>query len=201
MERYNLASITKLIYDSGFSFFDGKTIRDVLEIRKESTFFSVIQKLIEAQVLIKIERDKYLLKGAKGSNFALANFLYQPSYISFESALNFYGILSQFPYEISSATTKKPTKKIFQNKAFTYAQIKKDLFWGYEKKEDFIIAFPEKALFDQLYLAAKGYKKANLDGYDLERISVPRLRKYLAKYPKTRQFKNSLETLRKYICL
>jgi len=201
MERYNLASITKLIYDSGFSFFDGKTLRDVLEIKKESTLFSVIQKLIKAQVLIKIERDKYLLKGVKGSDFALANFLYQPSYISFESALNFYGILSQFPYEISSVTTKKPTKKIFQKEAFTYVQIKKDLFWGYEKKEDFIIALPEKALFDQLYLAAKGYKRANLDEYDLERINITRLRKYLAKYPKTRQFKSSLEILRKYVHL
>ncbi|MCD6528117.1 hypothetical protein J7K44_00530 [bacterium] len=201
MERYNLATITKLIYDSGLSFFEGKTIRDVLEIKKESTLFSLIQKLIKAQVLIKIERDKYLLKGARVSDFALANFLYQPSYVSFESALNFYGILSQFPYEISSATTRKPTKKFFQNKVFTYTQIKKDLFWGYEKKEDFVIALPEKALFDQLYLAAKGYRGVNLDEYNLERINVPRLKKYLAKYPKTRQFKSSLETLKKYIRL
>jgi len=199
MERYNLASITKVIYDSNFSLFTLKALRDILEIRKEGTLFSVIKKLIRAGVITKIEKNKYLLEGAKTSDFALANFIYQPSYISFESALNFYGILSQFPYEISSATARKTVKKEFQDKVFTYTRIKKDLFWGYEKKEGFVIALPEKALLDQLYLTAKGYKRINLDEYDLSRVRISRLREYLDKYPKTRQFKSAAKTLKKYI--
>lgn len=199
MGRYNLGATTKKIYESGLSLFSLKTLRDILEIQKEGTLFSVIKKLLKTSVLIKIERNKYLLKSAKISDFTLANFLYQPSYISFESALNFYGILSQFPYEISSVTTRKTTKKEFEGKIFTYTQIKKDLFWGYEKKENFIIAFPEKALLDQLYLAAKGYKGINLDEYDLSRVRISRLREYLYKYPKTRQFKSIAKTLKKYI--
>ena len=107
MVTYNLAGITKKIYQSNFSFFSLKTLKDILEIGKEAVLFSVIKKLIKTGVLIKIEKDKYLLEGVKISDFALANFLYQPSYVSFESALNFYGILSQFPYEISSATARK----------------------------------------------------------------------------------------------
>lgn len=199
MERYNLAILTKKIYNSGFSLFTLKTLRDILEIKKESTMFSVVKKLLRAGVLIKIERNKYLLKEAKVNDFALANFIYQPSYVSFESALNFYGILSQFPYEVSSATVRKTIGKIFQDKAFVYTHIKKDLFWGYEKKEDFIIAFPEKALLDQLYLVAKGYKRINLDEYDLSKISISRLKKYLNKYPETRQFKSAAKILRKYL--
>ncbi|MCD6471067.1 hypothetical protein J7K86_00870, partial [bacterium] len=166
MERYNLAVLTKKIYDSGFFLFTLKTLRDILEIKKEGTLFNIIKKLIEAKILIKLERDKYLLKDAKVNDFTLANFIYQPSYVSFESALNFYGILSQFPYEISSATAKKTIEKNIQDKAFVYTHIKKDLFWGYEKREDYIIALPEKALLDQLYITAKGYKKINLDEYD-----------------------------------
>lgn len=201
MERYNLATITKKIYNSKFLLFTLKTLTDILEIKKESTVFSVIKKLLQAEVLIKLERNKYLLKGDKVNDFALANFLYQPSYISFESALNFYGILSQFPYEISSATPKKTVGKNFQNKAFIYTHIKRDLFWGYDKKEDFIIAFPEKALLDQLYLAAKGYKKINLDEYDLSKINITRLKNYLKKYPKTRQFKIAIKKIKEYISL
>lgn len=199
MERYNLAVITKMIYNSGFSLFTVKTLSDISEIKKEGTLFSVIKKLLQAGILVKIERDKYLLKGTKINDFSLANFIYQPSYVSFESALNFYGILSQFPYEISSATTKKTVGKIFQNKVFTYTHIKKDLFWGYEKKEDFVIAFPEKALLDQLYLTAKGYKRINLDEYDISKVRISRLKKYLSKYPKTRQFKSAVKMLKKYI--
>jgi len=197
MGRYNLAIMTKKIYDSCFLFFTLKTLRDILDIRKESTMFSIVKKLLEAKVLIKIEKNKYLLKDAKINDFALANFIYQPSYVSFESALNFYGILSQFPYEVSSATTKKTAEKVFQGKVFVYTHIKKDLFWGYEKKENFLIALPEKSLLDQLYLSAKGYKKTNLDEYDLERINISRLRDYLRKYPQTEQFKKSVKALRR----
>ena len=199
METYNLATVTKKIYESGFSFLGLRTLKNVLEIKKKASLFLVIKKLIKTGILIKIERNKYLLKSAKTSDFALANFLYQPSYVSFETALNFYGILSQFPYEISSATTRKTNKKKFEDKVFTYTRIKKDLFWGYEKKGGFIIALPEKALADQIYLSSKGYKRINLDEYDLERISTLKLKKYLNKYPKTRQFKNILEKVKKYL--
>ena len=199
MERYNLAIITKKIYNSGFSLFTLKALRDVLEIKKEGTLFSVINKLLKANILIKLERGKYLLKDAEVNDFTFANFIYQPSYVSFESALNFHGILSQFSYDISSATTKKTAGKIFQDKAFIYTQIKKDLFWGYEKNEGFIIAFPEKALLDQLYITGKGYRKINLEEYDLSRINITRLKEYLNKYSKTRQFKSNLKILEKYI--
>ncbi len=199
MERYNSANLTKRIYESGLSFFSLKTLKDILEVKKESTLFSIIKKLVRSDVLIKIERDKYLLKDAKINDFALANFLYHPSYVSFESALNFYGILSQFPYEISSATAKKTIQKEFEGKTFTYTKIKKDLFWGYEKKESFLIALPEKALLDQVYLASKGQKGLNFEEYNLENILLSKFKKYLNKYPRTRQFKSILEKIKIYL--
>lgn len=199
MERYNSANLTKRIYESGLSFFSLKTLKDILEVKKESTLFSIIKKLVRSDVLIKIERDKYLLKDAKINDFALANFLYHPSYVSFESALNFYGILSQFPYEISSATAKKTIQKEFEGKIFTYTKIKKDLFWGYEKKESFLIALPEKALLDQVYLASKGQKGLNFEEYNLENILLSKFKKYLNKYPRTRQFKSILEKIKIYL--
>ncbi len=199
MARYNLAKLTKKIYDSNLSFFTLKTLRDILDIEKEITLFSVVKKMLQAGVLVKIERNKYLLKETKIDDFSLANYLYQPSYISFESALNFYGILSQFPYEITSATTRRTNQKVFSEKVFTFTQIKKSLFFGYEKKENFIIALPEKALLDQLYLFAKGYKKINLDEYNLEKIKIPRLKSYFKQYPQTKQFQKTIKILKEHI--
>jgi predicted transcriptional regulator of viral defense system len=199
MERYNLVAVTKRIYDSRLSFFTIKTLKDILEVRKESSLFPVIKRLLQVGLLVKIERDKYLLKGAKVHDFALANFIYRPSYISFESALNFYGILSQFPYEVTSITSKKTVKKTFESKVFVYNHIKMDLFWGYKKQDNFLIAFPEKALLDQLYLTAKGYKNISLDEYDLSRISTLRLKKYLRKYSRTRQFEGTIKILERYL--
>lgn len=201
MERYNLVAITKRIYDSRLSFFTIKTLKDILEVRKESSLFPVINNLLRSEILVKIERDKYLLKGANVPDFAIANYIYEPSYISCESALNFYGILSQFTYEITSITLKKTIEKSFEGKVYVYNHIKRDLFWGYEKQNGFLIAFPEKAVLDQLYLTAKGYKNINFDEYDLSRISISRLKKYLKKYPKTRQFQGTVKTIERYIYL
>jgi len=201
MERYNLGLITKKVYQSRLCFFTLKTLKDILEIKKEASLFSVVNKLLKADILKKIERNKYLLKDVQISDFALANFLYQPSYISFESALNFSGTLSQFPYEISSVTPRKTIKKEFEGKIFTYTMIKRELFWGYGKKENFLIAFPEKALLDQIYLASKGQKSLNFGEYNLENISISKFKKYLTKYPKTRQFKSVLRKVKPYLNL
>lgn len=197
MGTYNLTAITKKIYNSDLKLFTSKAIRDVLEIDKESSLYSVINRFLRNNVLIRIEKGKYILEGAKIHDFVLANFLYYPSYVSFETALNFYGILSQFPYEISSATNKKTIKKTVDEKFFSYTRIKKNLFWGYEKKSQFLIALPEKALLDQLYLASKGLKKVDLDEYDFSLISWSKFNTYLKKYPKTKQFNKIINTLEK----
>jgi len=201
METYNLANLTRKIYKSHLQFFTIKILRDILLIKKEVTLYTIIRKLLKANVILKIERNKYILNDNEIADFSLANFLYQPSYVSFESALNFYGILSQFPYEIASITTKKSVKKEFQGKIFTYAQIKKNLFFGYQKTENYLIAYPEKALLDQLYFNSKGLKTLNLDEYDFTSLQTSRLKEFLKKYPRTRQFKKDLELLKNYLSL
>lgn len=197
METYNLAAITKKIYDSDFNLFTLKTLQDILEIEKESSFYSILKRLLQNEVLLKIERGKYLLKNAKINDFSLANFVYNPSYISFESALNFYGILSQFPKEVTNATFKKTKEKIIGERVFSFTHIKKDLFWGYEKKEDFLIAFPEKALLDQLYLSSKGLRSISLDEYDFSNLNIERIEKFINKFPRTKQFIKAVKDLKK----
>lgn len=201
METYNLASLTKKLYQSRITFFHLKTLKDILEITNNSSLYKIIKKLLKAGIITKIEKNKYFLTDSHPNDFALANFLYYPSYISFESALNVYGILSQFPYEITSASVLKTTNKKFQNKLFSYTHIKKELFWGYEKKDNYLIALPEKALLDQLYLFAKGYKSINLDEYNLSKINIKLLKKYLRQFPKTKQFNKMFQLINKYLKL
>lgn len=199
METYDLALATKNLYDSGLVLFSTKTLRDIIDLPKESTFFSLVKRLIKKGVLEKIEKDKYKLKSSGVSFFTIANFLYQPSYISFETALNFWGILSQFPYEITSATSKKTVGKIVDEKVYSYIHINKELFWGYEKKEDFLMALPEKALLDQIYLATKGLKGLSLEEYNLEKVNKTLVRDYIKMYPQTRQFKAGIKDLKKLL--
>lgn len=100
----------------------------------------------------------------------MANFIYEPSYVSFESALSFYGILSHL---------KQSCLKNFDRKTYKYYRLKKELFWGYLKENKYLIAEKEKALADQLYLASKGLKKVHLEEYNLSLIDKTKLKSYL----------------------
>lgn len=198
MGTYNLARATKRIYDSGFNLLTLKTLRDILDIDKESSLFSVLSRLAKAEILEKVEKGKYIVKLGATNDLAIANFIYQPSYVSFETALNFYGILSQFPYEITSATPKKPLKKELDGKIYSYIHIKKALYWGYKRETDFIIALAEKALLDQIYLASKGLKRLSFDEYDLSKVERSKFKTYLNLFPKTRQFMNMVRKINFY---
>jgi len=190
MGTYNSGDYTKKIYDSGLELFTSKTLRDVLSIKKESTFFGVVRRLLRREVLKKIERDKFYLANSKIDSFSIAGFLYSPSYISFETALSFYGILSQFPYTVTSATTKKPKSKIFENVDYEYTHITKKIFWGFEKKDNFLIAYPEKALLDQLYLVSKGLRSLHIDEIDVSNVNKSKFEDYLKGFPGFFKFRN-----------
>lgn len=187
MESYNTVQIIKKIFESKIEFFNIKTLHDILDIKKDSTFYNTVKRLTDNGILKKLERNKYILKDSKISNLLLANFLYIPSYISFETALNIHGVLSQFPYEISSATTKKSLEKKIDNTVFSYSHLQKSLFWGYQKN-NFLIAEAEKALLDLAYVSGKGFKKLDLEEYNFSEINKTKIKKYLGKYPETRQF-------------
>lgn len=88
--------------------------------------------------------------------FYIANKIYNPSYISLETALMYHGLIPEAVFLISSVTTLK-TKKFKNNLGFfTYSNIKSNCFFGYQlvKKETYVfkIANIEKALLDYLYI-------------------------------------------------
>jgi predicted transcriptional regulator of viral defense system len=88
-----------------------------------------------------------------------ANHLVQPSYISFESALSYYGFIPEGVFSITSVTTLKTVKIDTGDKNFIYRYIKPSRFFGYKiiyyqygsNKLPIKFASPEKALLDYLY--------------------------------------------------
>ena len=87
----------------------------------------------------------------------VAFLLCQPSYLSLESALAWYGFIPEIVHVFTRVTAR--TTRSFENACgrFIYRHVKAELFWGYveKKTEDhapFLLAEPEKALLDYLYL-------------------------------------------------
>ena len=106
------------------------------------------------------KRQLYILPESQRSRQipspVIAQALYFPSYISLESALSHYEIIPEKVVEWTSVAAKKTAQ--FNNSLgrFSYAHIKPERFFGFEKiKEDgwfYLMAWPEKALLDWIYL-------------------------------------------------
>lgn len=110
--------------------------------------------------LIKLRNGYYAFpEYLNEPNFALfvANRFYLPSYVSLHTALAFYDLIPESVMQISSVTTLKTVN--FQNQfgTFTYKTMKPECFFGYDilpflKDRSILMAKPEKALLDLLYL-------------------------------------------------
>jgi predicted transcriptional regulator of viral defense system len=139
---------------------------------EQYNFFSKVE--IEKRIpsfnnmnLIHWQKNKYLTKIRNGwycfsdtaindeKRYAIANKIYQPSYISMESALSYYGFIPEAVFKIISVSTLKTNEINSPLGVFLYHKIKTDFFWGYHIKtlanSTYKIAEPEKAILDFLY--------------------------------------------------
>jgi predicted transcriptional regulator of viral defense system len=121
---------------------------------------SKITQLIRNGNLIQIRRGLFETNPA-ASPYALAPAVYGPSYISFEYALGWYGLIPERVTTITSAAFKKNKTKSFDTPfgVYTYRTIPAEVY-PYavtivtESGYSFSIASAEKALCDTLYKAA-----------------------------------------------
>lgn len=199
MVSSKIITIIQFLRKEKLSLVNTQLLKSLSGLTNPISLASFINSLVKNEILEPAERGKYLVKDNYNNDFTVANLLYKPSYVSLETALNLYGILSQFPYEISSITTKRKQTKIIQSKTYIYYHINKKLFWGFEKKGDALIAFPEKALLDSIYFKSKGIKGLSIEDLDLSIINKRIFNKFSNEFPQSKIFKKFIkEVLLKY---
>ena len=116
-------------------------------------------------LIFKIYRGLWAEIGSEPLNpYAVIPFLFprHRAYVSFISALHLYGIIEQIPQVVTLASTSH--SKIIHTKIGTFSvhQISPLFFDGfswYKKTGNFLIAEPEKALVDSLYISARRKKQ------------------------------------------
>ena len=119
---------------------NNKIIRDI----KNENLFKVVKGLYETDP----NTPGYLIAGS----------IYGPSYISFEYALSFHGLIPKRVTTITCATFNKKKKKICNTMfgTFTYRDVPKDAYSEEivictENNYSYQIAIAEKALCDKIY--------------------------------------------------
>jgi len=182
METISKQKAIQILIQKKISLLDVNTAQKIFSFRNENSLYKFLQRLEGADILKRVAKGKYLFSLKETNDYELANFLFTPSYISLESALSFYGILAQFPYTITSVTPRKTKKIIYNEKEFEFAHLKREYFFGFIKKDNFLIALPEKALLDELYFVSKGLISISLDELNLSIIKKEKLKKMMKYY-------------------
>jgi hypothetical protein len=123
-----------------------------------------IHYLIKDGILQQVKRGLYIagpgITSLKPDPFLLANHLLGPSYVSLESALSYHGLIPEKVYEITSMTIK--AKRRFSTPLGVYSYTRLSLpYYSYgirsvevDRQHRFLIASPEKALFDKIITTA-----------------------------------------------
>ena len=122
-----------------------------------------ITRMLKDGELVKIRRGIFLPGDARNfSRKSLAGIIYGPSYISFETAMSYHGMIPEKVNAITSATFNKNKNKHFKTPLgdFFYYYLPPSVYpysvtCNEENGMNFLLASPEKALCDQIYRSCK----------------------------------------------
>ncbi|MEA3305989.1 MAG: hypothetical protein U9R52_04160 [Candidatus Omnitrophota bacterium] len=136
------------------------------------------------------------------SDMVIANKLYEPSYVSLETALSHYSVIPEVAMAVTSITTK-PTRQ-FKNRhgLFIYRTLRPKSFAGYylEKMSGFevMLAEPEKAVMDYLYLKARRGENVDFESERFDKTIISKMnKKKLKEYAEV--FKLNLRSFYAYV--
>ena len=127
------------------------------ELKEYQDPFGKIKRLCREEKLFPLTKGLYETDPSV-SGYLLAPVLFGPSYLSFEYALSFHGLIPETVHEYSSATCGKGKKKHYRNHFgdYSYQDVPTAAYpYGIRIEEEngrpYSIATPEKALCDKLY--------------------------------------------------
>lgn len=178
----NSIDVLKMLEQFEKSYFTSEDLGKILG-RSGEGFNTTVKRLTDKGVLERLRKGIYRLTTSSWDLERIANQLYYPSYLSFSSALSRYGVIGQVPYSLTFATTRKSKTMDLGGKEVVYSQIKPELYFGYQLVERMNIADPEKALLDQLYLAALGKAKVDFEELTLTDLDKKRWGEYAKRFP------------------
>ena len=114
----------------------------------------------------------------------IANILQVPSYISFMTALEYYGITTQVQRDyIENASVKRTAEYNVKGINFRYYKLNKKYYFDFVKRDGIFIASKEKAFLDSVYLYSFGKYTFDFSSLDLNKLDIKRLEGLLKSYP------------------
>ena len=182
-----------------------------VKYKEYSNIYQKINNDCKKGNLVKIKRGLYT-DDLYNDKEVIANICYNPSYISFEYALSYYGVIPEIVSTFTSATFGKKNNKIYHMKdsTFDYRSVPDEVFpmgvliMKNSKNISYKIASKEKALCDLLYskypvrsikdLKTLLFEDMRIDENEILKMNVEFIKEIAPLY-----HSNSLNVLKKYL--
>ena len=189
--------------------YDFQSLR--IKYKEYSNLYQKINNECKKGILVKIKRGLYS-DDLYNDKEVIANICYNPSYISFEYALSYYGIIPEFVSTFTSATFGKKNNKLYHMKdsTYDYRSVPDEVFpigiliMKNSKDISYKIASKEKALCDLLYskypvrsikdLKTLLFEDMRIDENELLKMNVEFIKEIAPLY-----HSNTLNVLKKYL--
>jgi len=163
------------------------TVFSIADIRQADPAFHRrrLNEWQEKGYIRKVVRGYYIFADAplnEKSLFEIANRIYEPSYVSFEMALAYHGLIPESVYGITSASTRKTSHFKTQIGSFIYRTISPKLYFGFDliknNEKLFKLATPEKAFIDLFYNKTELRDEASFEGLRVNSEAFLKLMNY-----------------------
>lgn len=147
---------------------------------------SLIKRLLKSKALIRIRKGLYLItsktKQALPDEFELASLIYEPSFISLESALSYHNLIPEAVYITTCVSPKRAQEFKTPIGIFSYTHVPEQGFYTEVRRVStqtgtIFVAEPWRALADMIYTRHKIWKNLAQLEADL-RIDINELLKF-----------------------
>jgi hypothetical protein len=147
-----------------------------------------LNRAVQKKWIDRVARGSYVNTYLKGLPIIeeIGCFLRPPAYVSGEWALHHYGVLLQVPRVCLLVTLRSSVGQSrsldYRDTTLEFSKIAPSLFWGFERKEGYDLATPEKALLDLIYLRGK---IPLMDELERSELNFEKLYNFSERFPRT----------------
>ncbi len=185
----NWLNVAKKLKEKEISIFSPRDIVIIFGATGTAAKFFV-HRNAKKGLLVRLKKSKkgslYAMADNMPDEYVTANRLYEPSYVSLDTALSYHKMIPETIYGITSVTTKATRTFEVSNICYQYFRIKKSIFTGYKplrhKDKTILMAEPEKALADYLYFIDLKKRALHFERLELKQISRKKLMQYIKLY-------------------
>jgi len=131
-------SVAQRLHQHDLFYFTPPLLADLLGLDRRQAY-RLITRLKAEGLVDEVEKGKFLLLGLEpewvlSNPLFIASHLVAPAYVSYWSALHFYGFTEQAPLTTFVATTKKKRPVTFRDFRFRFVTVKSRKFFGYRRE-------------------------------------------------------------------